>query len=253
MLGGPKSAWELVKPMMEKISTQVDDGPCVTYIGPEGSGNYVNMVHNGIDMQLVGEANDLLRKVAGLSMEKISDVFEQWNAAELQSFLIEITAKILRQKDDVVKDRSYLVNNLLNQTGSKALKARFIFALKKHRELALDVLEGPAFSAERNPNVKKQIVADVRKTLYASKICSYAKSMNIIRSAGVDGEWGLNLGAIFRIWNGGFLIRAKILDRIHSVHDRDATLFYSSQEVQDYRAIRSASLAPFILRVHKSC
>ncbi|KAI0559639.1 6-phosphogluconate dehydrogenase decarboxylating [Gracilaria domingensis] len=119
MLGGPKSAWELVKPMMEKISTQVDDGPCVTYIGPEGSGNYVKMVHNGIDMQLVDEANDLLRNVAGLSMEKISDVFEQWNAAELQSFLIEITAKILRQKDDVVNDRSYLVNKLLNQTGSK--------------------------------------------------------------------------------------------------------------------------------------
>ncbi|KAI0559556.1 6-phosphogluconate dehydrogenase decarboxylating [Gracilaria domingensis] len=249
MPGGPKSAWELIKPMMEKVSAQVDDGPCVTYIGPGGSGNYVKMVHNGIeygDMQLIGEAYDLLRNVAGLSVEEISDVFEEWNAAELQSFLIEITAKILRQKDDLVNDGSYLVDKVLDQTGSKgtgmwtmqeaaargvpaptigaALEARFVSALKKDREIACGVLEGPAFSAETNPDMKKQIVADVRKALYASKICSYAQGMNIIRTAGVDGDWGLNLGAISRIWKGGCIIRAKFLDRIKAAYDRDASL-----------------------------
>eukprot|EP00178_Gracilaria_changii_P015313 TRINITY_DN428_c0_g1_i1.p1 TRINITY_DN428_c0_g1~~TRINITY_DN428_c0_g1_i1.p1 ORF type:complete len:615 (-),score=121.64 TRINITY_DN428_c0_g1_i1:1385-3031(-) len=249
MPGGPKNAWELIKPMMEKVSAQVDDGPCVTYIGPGGSGNYVKMVHNGIeygDMQLIGEAYDILRNVAGLAVEEISDVFEEWNAAELQSFLIEITAKILRQKDDVVGDGSFLVDKVLDQTGSKgtgmwtmqeaaargvpaptigaALEARFISALKKDRQIACGVLEGPSFSAETNPDMKKQIIADVRKALYASKICSYAQGMNIIRTAGVEGDWGLNLGAISRIWKGGCIIRAKFLDRIKAAYDRDANL-----------------------------
>ncbi|CAN8072676.1 unnamed protein product [Agarophyton chilense] len=249
MPGGPKSAWELVKPMMEKVSAQVDDGPCVTYIGPGGAGNYVKMVHNGIeygDMQLIGEAYDLLRNVANLSVEEIAEVFEEWNAAELQSFLIEITAKILHQKDDVVSDGSYLVDKVLDQTGSKgtgmwtmqeaaargvpaptigaALEARFISSLKKDRQLASGILEGPSFAAETNSDMKKQIVEDVRKALYASKICSYAQGMNIIRTAGVEGDWGLNLGAISRIWKGGCIIRAKFLDRIKAAYDRDASL-----------------------------
>lgn len=249
MPGGPKDAWEMIKPMMEKVSAQVDDGPCVTYIGPGGAGNYVKMVHNGIeygDMQLIGEAYDLLRNVAGLSVDRISDVFEEWNAAELQSFLIEITAKILKQKDDVISDGRYLVDRILDQTGSKgtgmwtiqeaaakgvpaptiaaSLEARYLSALKKDRTLAGSVLEGPAPVAVTDPAEQKEIVDDIRKALYASKICSYAQGMNLIRAAGLEGDWGLDLGAISRIWKGGCIIRAKFLDRIKAAYDRDATL-----------------------------
>lgn len=248
MPGGPKEAWNMVSSMMEKVSAQVDDGPCVTYIGPGGSGNYVKMVHNGIeygDMQLIGEAYDLLRNVAGLSVPEISEVFEQWNKNELKSFLIEITAKILKQLDDVVEDGTYLVDRVLDQTGSKgtgmwtmqeataravpsptiaaALEARYISALKKDRKLASSVLEGPT-PKKANPAEQKQIVDDIRKALYASKICSYAQGMNLIRTAGLEGDWKLDLGAISRIWKGGCIIRAKFLDRIKAAYDRDADL-----------------------------
>ena len=248
MPGGPKDAWSMISAMMEKVSAQVDDGPCVTYIGPGGAGNYVKMVHNGIeygDMQLIGEAYDLLRNVAGLNASEISEIFEEWNRNELQSFLIEITAKILKQQDDVLKDGSYLVDKILDQTGSKgtgmwtmqeavsravpaptiaaALEARYISALKKDRKLASTVLQGPSAKKEDSAKVQ-QIVDDIRKALYASKICSYAQGMNLIRTAGIEGDWNLNLGAISRIWKGGCIIRAKFLDRIKAAYDRDADL-----------------------------
>eukprot|EP00177_Eucheuma_denticulatum_P001418 GFKZ01002564.1.p1 GENE.GFKZ01002564.1~~GFKZ01002564.1.p1 ORF type:complete len:549 (+),score=88.45 GFKZ01002564.1:172-1818(+) len=249
MPGGPREAWETIRPMMEKVSAQVDDGPCVTYIGPGGSGNYVKMVHNGIeygDMQLIGEAYDLLRNVAGLTVPEIADVFDKWNGAELQSFLIEITAKILRQKDDVVIDGKYLIDRIRDQTGSKgtgmwtiqeaamravpsptiaaSLEARYISALKEDRKLAASVLKGPAPVAVVDPATQREIVDDIRKALYASKICSYAQGMNLIREAGLEGDWGLNLGAISRIWKGGCIIRAKFLDRIKAAYDRDGAL-----------------------------
>lgn len=249
MPGGPKEAWQMVKPMMEKVAAQVDDGPCVTYIGPGGSGNYVKMVHNGIeygDMQLIGEAYDLLRNVAGLTVPEISDVFEEWNSKELQSFLIEITAKILKQKDDVIGDGSYLVDKILDQTGSKgtgmwtiqesakrgvpsptiaaSLEARYLSALKADRQLASSVLKGPNPYAVTDKGAQEKIVEDIRKALYASKICSYAQGMNLIRTAGLEGEWNLNLGAISRIWKGGCIIRAKFLDRIKAAYDRNQAL-----------------------------
>lgn len=249
MPGGPRHAWEMIRPMMEKISAQVDDGPCVTYIGPGGSGNYVKMVHNGIeygDMQLIGEAYDLLRNVAGLTIPQVAEVFEQWNRAELQSFLIEITATILRQKDDLVTDGGYLVDRIRDQTGSKgtgmwtiqeatqkavpaptiaaSLDGRYISALKADRLLANKILKGPSPAAETDPAKQKEIVQDIRKALYASKICSYAQGMNIIQTAGIDGDWRLDLGAISRIWKGGCIIRAKFLDRIKVAYDRDQQL-----------------------------
>lgn len=249
MPGGPKEAWNMIEPMMKEVSAQVDDGPCVTYIGPGGAGNYVKMVHNGIeygDMQLIGEAYDLLRNVAGLSVEQISEVFEQWNAAELQSFLIEITAKILKQKDDVVADGKYLVDRILDQTGSKgtgmwtiqeaaakgvpaptiaaSLEARYLSALKSDRSIASSILAGPSPVAVVDSAKQHEIVDDIRKALYASKICSYAQGMNLIRAAGLEGDWGLDLGAISRIWKGGCIIRAKFLDRIKAAYDRNAQL-----------------------------
>lgn len=249
MPGGPKPAWDMVKDMMIKVSAQVDDGPCVTYIGPKGAGNYVKMVHNGIeygDMQLIGEAYDLLQSVAGLSKEEIADVFDEWNNAELQSFLIEITAKILRQKDDVIGDGSYLIDKVLDQTGSKgtgmwtvqeaaskavptptmaaALEARYLSSLKEDRVFASPILEGAAPVAVIDKEKQAKIVTDIRKALYASKICSYAQGMSLIRQAGLDGKWGLNLGAIARIWKGGCIIRAKFLDRITAAYDRNADI-----------------------------
>lgn len=248
MPGGPKDAWDQISSMMHKVSAQVDDGPCVTYIGPRGSGNYVKMVHNGIeygDMQLIGEAYDLLRSVAGLSVTQIADVFEQWNQVELQSFLIEITAKILKQTDDLVADGSFLVDKILDRTGSKgtgmwtiqeaaargvpaptmaaALDARYISSLKDDRRLAKSILKGVS-ATTLPPAEQAAFIDDVRKALYASKICSYAQGMNLIRAAGEDGDWNLDLGAIARIWKGGCIIRAKFLDRIKAAYDRDAKL-----------------------------
>lgn len=249
MPGGPVEGWEMIRPMMEKVSAQVDDGPCVTYIGPRGAGNYVKMVHNGIeygDMQLIGEAYDLLRNVAGLSMTQVADVFDRWNNAELQSFLIEITAKILRQEDDLVADGSYLIDKVLDQTGSKgtgmwtvqeaaakgipaptiaaALDARYISALKEDRKLAAEVLTGPSPKEIGDASKQEKVVEDIRKALYASKICSYAQGMNLIRAAGLEGDWNLNLGEIARIWKGGCIIRAKFLDRIKAAYDRSSKL-----------------------------
>lgn len=249
MPGGPKKAWEMVRPMMEKVSAQVDNAPCVTYIGPGGSGNYVKMIHNGIeygDMQLIGEAYDILRNVAGLSIPEIADVFDEWNKGELQSFLIEITAQILRQKDDVVGDGTYLIDKILDQTGSKgtgmwtvqeaaakgvpaptiaaSLEARYNSALKADRKLAAKRLEGPSPQADTDADKKRQIVTDVENALYASKVCSYAQGMNLIRAAGEVGGWELDLGAISRIWKGGCIIRAKFLDSIKAAYDRDANL-----------------------------
>lgn len=249
MPGGPRAAWDMISSMMTKVSAQVDDGPCVTYIGPGGAGNYVKMIHNGIeygDMQLIGEAYDLLRNVAGLSVAQIADVFDEWNAAELQSFLVEITAKILRQLDDVAGDGAALVDRVLDRTGSKgtgmwtmkeavsravpaptigaALEARYIAALKDDRVVSSPVLKGPVSKTETNKAQQQSIVEDIRKALYASKICSYAQGMNLIRMAGIEGDWGLDLGAISRIWKGGCIIRAKFLDRIKAAYDRDAAL-----------------------------
>lgn len=249
MPGGPREAYEMIRPMVDKVSAQVDDGPCVTYIGPGGSGNYVKMVHNGIeygDMQLIGEAYDLLRNVAGLTIPQVADTFERWNDTQLQSYLIEITAKILRQKDDVITDGGYLVDRIRDQTGSKgtgmwtiqeaakkavpsptiasALDGRYISALKTDRLLASKVLKGPSPVLLTDPVKQEQTVDDIRKALYASKICSYAQGMNLIRAAGIEGNWGLNLGAISRIWKGGCIIRAIFLDRIKVAYDRNQHL-----------------------------
>lgn len=251
MPGGPREGYDMMEKVMRKIAAQVDDGPCVTYIGPGGAGNLVKMTHNGIeygDMQLIGEVYDLLRTVAGMSHPEIADVFDDWDGAELKSFLIEITSKLLRKTDNFGPDpTAFLIENVLDQTGSKgtgmwtvqeaasraipaptiaaALDARYISALKKDRVAAASVLSGPdPAAATLSAEEKKQLVADVRTALYASKICSYAQGMNLIREAGIAGDWNLNLGEIARIWKGGCIIRAKFLDRIKSAYDRDANL-----------------------------
>ena len=247
MPGGPAAGYAAIEAIVRKIAAQVDDGPCVMHIGPGGSGNYVKMVHNGIeygDMQLIAEAYDVLKNIGHLDNEELHRVFDEWNRGELQSFLIEITAKIFARKDD--QAGGYLVDKVLDKTGMKgtgmwtvkefvermvpaatisaALDARYLSALKDERISASKILLGPAVDATRPAVDKQQLINDVRQALYASKICSYAQGMNLIRQAGLENNWNLNLGEIARIWKGGCIIRAVFLDRIKAAYDRDGKL-----------------------------
>ncbi len=244
MPGGPQEAWERVAPILQKVAAQVDDGPCVTWIGPGGAGNYVKMIHNGIeygDMQLIAESYDILKHVGGLSNDELADVFAEWNRGELESFLIEITAQIFRRRDD--QGDGWLVDKILDKTGMKgtgrwtvqeaaersvaagtmtaALDARYLSGLKDERVAASRLFDDPAPPAGID---KAALVNDVRQALYASKICSYAQGMNLIRATGETFAWGLDLGAIARIWKGGCIIRAVFLDRIKQAYDRDPKL-----------------------------
>jgi len=246
MPGGPKEAYLRVQPILEKAAAQVNDGPCVTYIGTGGSGNYVKMVHNGIeygDMQLIAEAYDVLKTVGGLSNEELAAAFDEWNKGELNSFLIEITAKIFKVKDPE-DSKTYLVDKVLDKTGSKgtgkwtvqeaaeqavaastitaALDARYLSAALDERKVASKVLKGPV--APTGGFTKASLVADVRHALYAAKICSYAQGMNLIKTTGKVNKWNLDLGAISRIWKGGCIIRAVFLDRIKAAYDRNPEL-----------------------------
>jgi 6-phosphogluconate dehydrogenase len=244
MPGGDKAAYEELAPILTKIAAQHKDGPCVTYIGPGGAGHYVKMVHNGIeygDMQLIAEAYDVLKTLGGMSNDEMADVFDEWNRGELQSFLIEITAKCLRFKDP--EGKGYLVDQILDATGMKgtgkwtvqdaaelgvavptiatSVEARIISAAKADRVKASKLLPGPAPAPAGD---KKQLVADVRAALYAAKACSYAQGMNLLRVASDTRKWQLNLGELARIWQAGCIIRAQFLGRIKAAYDREPAL-----------------------------
>lgn len=244
MPGGPIEAYNHISPWLKKIAAKTEDGSCVTYIGPGGAGNYVKMIHNGIeygDMQLIAEAYDILKNIGGLTNEELAAAFDMYNANELQSYLIEITAQIFKVKDE--DGQSYVVDKILDKTGQKgtgrwtiqeaaqrsicvatmssALDVRYLSSLLNERVVASTILQGPT----TKPTVDKQkLIDDVRKALYAAKICSYTQGMNVIRQAGIDNNWNLNLGAISQIWKGGCIIRAKFLDRIKSAYDRNPAL-----------------------------
>jgi len=246
MPGGQRFAYDQLAPILTKIAAQVDDGPCVDYMGPGGAGHYVKMVHNGIeygDMQLIAEAYDLLHHVGGLNHSELADTFAAWNRNELQSFLIEITAKIFTKKDDLGTGKM-LLDLIVDATGMKgtgkwtvqqaselsapiptiasSVEARIISAQRAERLAASKILAGPKPSAAGVD--KKQLVEDVRHALYASKVCSYAQGMNLLRTASSAYEWNLQLGRISRIWKGGCIIRAQFLDRIKQAYDRNAAI-----------------------------
>jgi len=247
LLGGPESAYKVVEPILKKIAAQVNDGPCVTHIGEGGSGNYVKMIHNGIeygDMQLIAETYDILRHVGKMNNEQLAEVFDHYNKTELDSFLIEITAKIFKKKGD--DTNQYVVDTILDKTGAKgtgkwtvqegaeqqvavptmaaALDARNISSLKEQRLKAAKILQGPK-PEEPNKNINHQEMLQlVKDALYASKICSYAQGMNLIRQTGERKGWNLKLGEIARIWKGGCIIRAKFLDRIRAAYERSPQL-----------------------------
>ncbi|KAG9143599.1 hypothetical protein Leryth_019192 [Lithospermum erythrorhizon] len=246
MPGGSFEAFKNIEDIVLKVSAQVpDSGPCVTYIGTGGSGNFVKMVHNGIeygDMQLISEAYDVLKNIGKLSNDELKEVFSEWNKGELLSFLVEITADIFGIKDD--KADGYLVDMVLDKTGMKgtgkwtvqqaadlsvaaptiasSLDSRFLSGLKEERVQAAKVFKsGGVDEILSNQAVdKKKLIDDVRQALYASKICSYAQGMNLLRAKSVEKGWGLKLGELARIWKGGCIIRAIFLDQIGRLCDR---------------------------------
>lgn len=251
MPGGSHQAYLNIRDILEKVAAQVEDGPCVTYIGEGGSGNFVKMVHNGIeygDMQLISEAYDVLKNAGGLSNSELADIFAEWNRGELESFLIEITADIFQVKD-LETGHGELVDKILDKTGMKgtgkwtvqqaaelsiaaptiaaSLDSRYLSGLKDEREAASQIFKEEGLKEEIN-NLgvvdKKRLVDDVRQALYASKICSYAQGMNLLRAKSLEKGWNLNLGEMARIWKGGCIIRAVFLDRIKKAYQRNPVL-----------------------------
>jgi 6-phosphogluconate dehydrogenase len=243
MPGGDRAGYDDMAPILTQIAAQAD-GPCVTYIGPGGSGHYVKMVHNGIeygDMQLIAEAYDLLGKVGGLDDDELADTFAEWNRGELQSFLIEITANIFRRRDaltgtplvDLIVDAASMKGTgkwTVEQaaelgapvpTIASSVEARVISSDRALRTAASRALRGPSGGITVD---KRQLVADVRAALYAAKACSYAQGMNMLRTASNAHQWGLRLGELARIWKAGCIIRAQFLGRIKEAYDRDAAL-----------------------------
>lgn len=243
MPGGARDAYAVVGPMLTDISAKVDGQPCCAYIGPDGAGHYVKMVHNGIeyaDMQLIGEAYFVLRHIAGLDYPALQNVFAEWNKGELSSYLIEITADILGRIDP--ESGRHLVELILDKAGQKgtgawtsasaltlgiptptiieAVQARSLSALKDERVAAANILPGPLPDADRQP----QIIEAVRDALYAAKICCYAQGFSLLAAAGKEYGWNLNFGEISMLWRGGCIIRAVFLSRIKEAYDRDPDL-----------------------------
>ncbi len=245
MPGGNPAAWPHVKPIFQAISAKVEDGtPCCDWVGEDGAGHYVKMVHNGIeygDMQLICEAYDLLQRGLGLSADELHEVFTEWNTGELDSFLIEISSHIFAKKDD---DGQPLVNKILDTAGQKgtgkwtvissldlgqpvtligeSVFARCLSALKSERVEASKILQGPA--AKTLDVDRKAFIEDVRRALYSSKIISYAQGYMLLRAAAKENGWNLNMGGIALMWRGGCIIRSRFLGKIKEAFDKNPAL-----------------------------
>lgn len=245
MPGGTEQAYRYLEPILTKIAAQVDDGPCVTYIGPGGAGHYVKMVHNGIeygDMQLIAEAYDLLKNVLGLNHQELHEVFAEWNTTdELNSYLIEITADIFKVLDpDTQKPLVELIMDAAGQKGTgrwtvsdalelgvaiptiiAAVTARIMSSYKEERLAASKMLSGPSASFDGD---RQAFITKVRDALYCSKMCSYAQGMALLSVASREHKFNLNLGECARIWKGGCIIRAGFLNKIKHAFDENAAL-----------------------------
>ncbi|KRW91893.1 6-phosphogluconate dehydrogenase [Alicyclobacillus tengchongensis] len=245
MPGGQRDAYALVEPILTAIAAKVGNDPCCTYIGPDGAGHYVKMVHNGIeygDMQLICEAYHLLKDVLGLSAPELHAVFSTWNQGELDSYLIEITADIFSKYDpDTGKPMVDVILDTAGQKGTgkwtsqsaldlgvplsmitESVFARFLSAMKDERVQASGILRGPELPTSALD--KEAFIEDVRQALYASKICSYAQGFAQMRQASEEYGWNLELGNIAMIFRGGCIIRAQFLQNIKDAYDRDANL-----------------------------
>jgi len=245
MPGGAREAYDHLSPILEAIAAKTDSGPCVTYVGPDGAGHFVKMVHNGIeygDMQLIAEAYDILRNALGLEASELAGIFDEWNRGLLNSFLIEITARIFRFRDeetdrplvDVVLDKAEQKDTgkwtALEAIGlgvpiptiASAIDARFMSSMKDERLVASKKLKGPR--KQRSRGDRKKLIQAVHDALYASKICSYAQGMSVIGKGSQSHGWGIQLSEMARIWKGGCIIRAQFLDPIMNAYRRSAEL-----------------------------
>lgn len=247
MPGGQKEAYDLVEPILKKIAAKAEDGEaCVTYVGPNGAGHYVKMVHNGIeygDMELIAESYNLMRNLLGLSNDEISDVFNEWKDGELKSYLIDITADILTRKDDLGTGKP-IVDVILDRAGNKgtgkwssqsalelgvpqsliteSVYARYISAMKDERVAASQVLPNPEF--DLGDVNKKELVEKIRRALYFSKIMSYAQGFEQLRVASENYDWNLNYGDMAKIWREGCIIRAQFLQKITDAYEKNPKL-----------------------------
>jgi 6-phosphogluconate dehydrogenase len=245
MPGGNKEAWPHVKPIFQAIAAKVEDGtPCCDWVGEDGAGHYVKMVHNGIeygDMQLIGEAYQLLKDGLGLTADELAEVFTEWNKGELDSFLIDISATIFAKRDD---DGQPMVDKILDAAGQKgtgkwtaisaldlgqpvtligeSVFARCLSALKGERVAASKVLKGPR--KRKVVDGKKEFIEEVRVALYCSKMVSYAQGYMLLRAAEKDQGWNLNMGGVALMWRGGCIIRSIFLGDIKAAFDRDPKL-----------------------------
>src|SRR5881398_4104122 len=245
MPGGPRESWEIIAPIYRKIAAQVDGEPCCRYMGPDGAGHYVKMVHNGIeygDMQLICEAYAILKDVVGMDDKQLAATFTEWNKGELDSYLIEITSQIFRKIDpetgkplvDVILDKagqkgtgmwtlqSAIAQSVVISTINAAVEARVISSRKDERVAASKVLpqpDLPKFTGDR-----KQLIEAVHDALYASKIVSYAQGIELLGAASTTYHWNLNFGDIATIWRGGCIIRARFLNRITEAYARNPSL-----------------------------
>ena len=255
MPGGQKEAYDLVEPILKKIAAKAEDGEaCVTYVGPNGAGHYVKMVHNGIeygDMELIAESYNLMRNLLGLSNDEISDVFNEWKDGELKSYLIDITADILTRKDDLGTGKP-IVDVILDRAGNKgtgkwssqsalelgvpqsliteSVYARYISAMKDERVAASQVLPNPEF--DLGDVNKKELVEKIRRALYFSKIMSYAQGFEQLRVASENYDWNLNYGDMAKIWREGCIIRAQFLQKITDAYEKNPEL--KSLMLDDY-------------------
>jgi len=244
MPGGSSEAWQYIKPIFQHIAAKAEDGtPCCDWVGEEGSGHFVKMVHNGIeygDMQLLCEAYQIMKELIGLNHDEMYEIFKRWNEGELESYLVEITRDILAFKDE---DGTPLVEKILDKAGQKgtgkwtvvssldlgapltliseAVFARTLSSLKDQRSAASKVLKGPAvkLSVPRD-----QFIADLGKAVYAAKIISYAQGYILLRNAGAEYGWNLNYGGIASMWRGGCIIRSVFLGKIKEAFDNNPDL-----------------------------
>ena len=246
MPGGDPAAWPHVKEIFQAISAKVEDGtPCCDWVGEGGAGHYVKMVHNGIeygDMQLIGEAYQLLKDGLGLTPDEFSAIFHEWNKGELDSFLIEITETIFAKKDE---DGQPMIDKILDTAGQKgtgkwtaisaldlgmpvtligeSVFARCLSALKDERAAASKVLSGPQ-QAKIAPEHKSEFIEEVRRALYCSKMISYAQGYMLLRAAEKEEGWNLNMGGVALMWRGGCIIRSAFLGDIKKAFDKDPKL-----------------------------
>ncbi|MGO9337583.1 MAG: decarboxylating NADP(+)-dependent phosphogluconate dehydrogenase [Terracidiphilus sp.] len=245
MPGGNPAAWPHVKDIFQSIAAKVEDGtPCCDWVGEDGAGHYVKMVHNGIeygDMQLICEAYDLMQRGLGLNADDLSKVFADWNQGELDSYLIEISSHVFAKKDE---DGEPIVEKILDTAGQKgtgkwtvfsaldlgqpvtligeSVFARCLSALKEERIAASSILEGPAARVVESDRIA--FVEDVRRALYCSKIISYAQGYMLLKAAAKENEWTLNMGGIALMWRGGCIIRSRFLGKIKEAFDKNPAI-----------------------------